>query len=1081
MEWNEHLKKGLDRWIGLSEGGSRYESIMEQLKELRKDINDEMTVMVAGEFNAGKSTFINALLGQKVLSSDVTPETAMVTKLTYGQKRKVIAHFLNGEEKVYDDAWLEQLTAERDGKLKKIRHKLSHVELQLPIKFLQSFTIIDTPGLNANNKNHTQATERFLKRTDIAIWLFHYLNVGTSTDVEWIKKFIELGINPIGIVNRIDEMDYSDDDELEDFLDFQVRRLSPVINKLIAVSAKEALKGKLEKNSELMEWSNWGEVDHLFSSFAEQKEKKLERTFQRVKPLLEQLDKLLLIEKLGLPLSLMSQEVPDFMSKDFPALHSIKEKLDSSTKETERVVDQWNTFLDRKMYSVENVDDFLQGFLQFYKERVERKNNVKKNPQPIWEIELQPQYQLFNDARQKFHDDLIELNHDRDLLVNQWNHLKVDGPLFKKKKLEKHERIMEKFNLDRAKMAGRRKQLTDQYNSIVAKLKWYEQKISKLATEDISPCVNKQNRLLKDWNTQLESANKSYAKLYKEDIGKVRQLLKWLKAFVEGVANPLHIAGQMSENNLPYEEAAFILNHFETMSEELPTEEFFLQWDQYKTYTKDQERNFKLSLPILLPPEMSSSELLQVPAELKHEVQEEIHQIIASRNKWLKRSAVAAIIALPLIGMISLDYDKGSPVYGENDSYDEEMDAEDNYADSYEEGYEDTEVIDSEEDKRLLEEKFGQIEISSFLNSMIEQMVVTSNYQSQWFSDSGWYDFSPYSEEIQGGEVVSLEVAGIDYLSGNQMKAAVIEKYLIGGFEKQYETEYLIQTYPNGYDDELITSGFSYTLSAETEVDIPVAEGELEQFVADFRYAYMEALNTGDSSYILSYLEPGSMAYDELTEYVAKVAGKGYSFEEKSVEVNGIEQLGTNQYKATTQEIFIFTDEKGNKWSYDRTKDYILKLHQEAGPAIQEIIIGKTNKTKVTVPTAHLVDTYAVDQFIRNYYSDFREAFNGAGFSYVEAYYNVGDAGYESAKAYIERANSKNMMMTNIEFTVDSINQQDENHYLVSAYIEDQYAYQDGTGDIKKLRAQYKVRVTLESDMYVSGEPEITIIEEIEN
>lgn len=1078
MDWKEYIKKGLDQWIGLSEGESKYESILGQLKELRKDSDDELTVMVAGEFNAGKSTFINALLGQKVLSSDVTPETAMVTKLTFGSKRKVIAHFLDGEEKVYDDAWLEQLTAERDGKLKKVRHKLSHVELQLPIEFLKSFTIIDTPGLNANNKNHTQATERFLKRTDVAFWLFHYLNVGTSTDVEWIKKFIELGINPIGIVNRIDEMDYSEDDELDDFLDYQVRRLSPVITKLIAVSAKDALNGKLEGNSQLLEWSYWEEIDRLFSSFSGQKDKKLERTFQRINPLLDELDKLLLIEKLGLPLSTMCNKVPGFMSKDFPALFQLREKLDISTKDAQKVVDQWNAFHDRKMYSVESVDDFLQGFLHFYKDCVERNQYANKNPQPIWEGALQPQYQLFNEGRHDYHDELIELNHERHLLNNKWHTIKDAGPLFKKKKLEKHEKKMEQFNLHRAKMSGKRKELANQYTNLIGRLKWYEENISKLVSDDISPYVNKQERQLKDWNKQIDIRNKTYAQLFREDIGKVQQFSRWLTEFIEQVAVPFHEVGRMTENNLAYEKAAFILNHFESMTKELPPEEFYPHWEQFKDYAKEHEPNFKLSFPILLPPEMSSSELMQVPAELKHEVQKEINQLIAGKNKWLKRVAAAAIIAAPGIGMASLDSDDTSPVYGEEDPYENEMNGEDTYDDGYEEEYEEDDI---EEEKRLLAEKFGQVEVSSFLNSMIEQMVVTSNNPSQWFSDGAWYEFSPYSDEIQNGEIVSLEIASIDYRSGDRLKAAVVEKYLKDGFEKQYETEYLFQTYSNGYEDELKISGFSYALADETEIDIDLADGELEQFVADFRYAYMEALNAGDSSYILPYLEPGSKAYDELTKYVAKVEGKGYSFEEKSVSVNGIEQLGTNQYKATTHETFIFTDEKGDKWSYDRTKDYIIKLHPENGPAIQEIFIGNTKKGKVTVPTVHLVDTYNVDLFIRNYYSDFQEAFNGAGFGYVEAYYDANDTGYNSAKAYIERANSKNMVMSNLQFTVDSISQQDENHYLVAAYIEDQYAYQDGTGDTKRLQGKYKVRVTAEGEMYVSGEPEITIIEEIEN
>ena len=102
------------------------------------------------------------------MSSDVTPETAMVTKLVYGEKRKVIAHYLNGNSEVYDDACFDQLTAERDGKFKAIR-QLSHVELQMPCEILKTFTIIDTPGL-ANNEFHTKQRSGF-GRTDYAIFI----------------------------------------------------------------------------------------------------------------------------------------------------------------------------------------------------------------------------------------------------------------------------------------------------------------------------------------------------------------------------------------------------------------------------------------------------------------------------------------------------------------------------------------------------------------------------------------------------------------------------------------------------------------------------------------------------------------------------------------------------------------------------------------------------------------------------------------------------------------------------------------------------------------------------------------------
>ena len=144
MDWKQRNEYRAGLLIQLCSKEQKYVSIKEQIMELREDIENELTIMIVGEFKAGKSTFINALLGEKVLSSDVTPETAMVTKLVYGEKRKVIAHYLNGNSEVYDDACFDQLTAERDGKFKAIRHQLSHVELQMPCEILKTFTIIDT-------------------------------------------------------------------------------------------------------------------------------------------------------------------------------------------------------------------------------------------------------------------------------------------------------------------------------------------------------------------------------------------------------------------------------------------------------------------------------------------------------------------------------------------------------------------------------------------------------------------------------------------------------------------------------------------------------------------------------------------------------------------------------------------------------------------------------------------------------------------------------------------------------------------------------------------------------------------------
>ena len=63
----------------------------EALAESIRQLDDFFLLVVVGEFNAGKSAFINALLGEKLLQEGVTPTTTKVTMLRHGEKREQIA------------------------------------------------------------------------------------------------------------------------------------------------------------------------------------------------------------------------------------------------------------------------------------------------------------------------------------------------------------------------------------------------------------------------------------------------------------------------------------------------------------------------------------------------------------------------------------------------------------------------------------------------------------------------------------------------------------------------------------------------------------------------------------------------------------------------------------------------------------------------------------------------------------------------------------------------------------------------------------------------------------------------------
>lgn len=191
--WKTRLDLGLDSWSELLKKDFANESQRKEIARLRKELSEPLTLMIAGEFKAGKSTFINALLGEEILTSDVTPATAVVTMLTYGRERIVLGHFKNGTIQQFGEGELKELSAEVSGKGASIRRQLSHIELKLPLQLLKQLTIIDTPGLNSDYAHHTRATEQFLDRSDIAFWVFNYRTIGSASEVEMIRKIQQAG------------------------------------------------------------------------------------------------------------------------------------------------------------------------------------------------------------------------------------------------------------------------------------------------------------------------------------------------------------------------------------------------------------------------------------------------------------------------------------------------------------------------------------------------------------------------------------------------------------------------------------------------------------------------------------------------------------------------------------------------------------------------------------------------------------------------------------------------------------------------------------------------------------------------
>jgi small GTP-binding protein len=178
-------------------------------------LDDLFLLVIVGEFNAGKSAVINALLGEKLLQEGVTPTTSQINILRYGEQT---------EEKVVEE---------------------NHKVMLLPVELLSEVSIVDTPGTNAIMRHHEELTRHFVPRADLVIFITSIDRPFTESERVFMRQISEWGKKVVIVVNKIDLL--QDEDELQQVIAFvgeNARALLGVTPEIFTVSARLALRAK---------------------------------------------------------------------------------------------------------------------------------------------------------------------------------------------------------------------------------------------------------------------------------------------------------------------------------------------------------------------------------------------------------------------------------------------------------------------------------------------------------------------------------------------------------------------------------------------------------------------------------------------------------------------------------------------------------------------------------------------------------------------------------------------------------------------------------------------------------------------
>ena len=208
--------------------------IEKKVSEMASQVNEPLYLVIAGEYNSGKSSFVNAICGKRILKDGPTPSTDKITLLTYG-----------------DDVSSEEVDDHQ-------------CRMTYPLEALKDITIVDTPGTNSIITEHQQITESFIHRAELVLFV-------TSADhpfTESERVFLQLlkgkwDRKLLFVLNKIDLKTDEEQNEIITFIEKNFYRLFGFEPKIISMSTKDAFLAKTTDDAELLQKSNIEQVENF--------------------------------------------------------------------------------------------------------------------------------------------------------------------------------------------------------------------------------------------------------------------------------------------------------------------------------------------------------------------------------------------------------------------------------------------------------------------------------------------------------------------------------------------------------------------------------------------------------------------------------------------------------------------------------------------------------------------------------------------------------------------------------------------------------------------------------------------------
>ncbi|WQU80604.1 dynamin-like GTPase family protein [Helicobacter pylori] len=375
------------------------------LQEIKKELQlvasypslfQKTIVAVGGGFSAGKSTFLNNLLGLKLkLPEDIDPTTAIPTYCLKGKKEVLMGFSQNGgmvelPHLAFDHQFLESLGFN----LKEIMPFMLLSAPSVPFEFL---CFIDTPGYNPGNQGYTggdkEASKESLKHAKHILWLISCERGGIeSDDLEFLQELYEEGKQVFIVLSRADRRTKS-----------QLEEVAKKIRETLKDNSIEFLGIGAYSATRYQEYKEFSEKSKVFNSLEEflmklnqrsEKQNEILESLYEVhgmyeKAIKQDANKFKRYQKAlhSIKLDLLQKGFDDFSDKIFRRIENLEKEFSEQERSKEEGLARLNEVIGLFKESVDKVFDRVSAFTwEKYKEQNDDEEDDEANYREFEEI-----------------------------------------------------------------------------------------------------------------------------------------------------------------------------------------------------------------------------------------------------------------------------------------------------------------------------------------------------------------------------------------------------------------------------------------------------------------------------------------------------------------------------------------------------------------------------------------------------------------------------------------------------------------------------------------------------------------------